>query len=304
MKRIFIVLVTLILSPQMGFAQDKIGAWLKPSDTLNKPRRTVVIASESALAAGALYGLSTVWYSDYKKSDFHFINDNDQWLQVDKVGHVYSSYQFGRFGYEALQWAGVHENDRLIYGSTLGFAFLTAVEVFDGYSSEWGASMGDVAANAAGTALFVGQQLLWKEQRIIPKFSFHTTPYASARPDVLGNSVSEQVLKDYNGQTYWLSANVHSFFKTSEIPKWLNVAFGYGAEGMITGKDEFVNTVFLPEHDRFRQYYLSLDVDLSKINTKSHFWKTVFSVANTIKIPAPALEINQKGITKFHAIYF
>jgi hypothetical protein len=69
---------------------------------------------------------------------------------------------------------------------------LTAVEVLDGFSSEWGASSGDIIANASGTALFVSQELLWKEQRITPKFSFHTT-YAQYRPNVLGSS-PEQML--------------------------------------------------------------------------------------------------------------
>ena len=103
-----------------------------------------------------------------------------------------------------LAWSGVSKKNQLICGATFGFAFLSAVEVMDGYSSNWGASLGDVGANAAGTALLVSQELLWKEQRITPKFSFHTTPYASARPNVLGSSISEQILKDYNGQTYWL----------------------------------------------------------------------------------------------------
>ena len=296
--------VLLCLFFQAGFGQSKVDEILRPSDSLNIKRRTVVISTEAATAAATLYGLSTVWYDDYEKSDFHFINDNAHWLQVDKAGHVFSSYQLGRFGYEALAWSGVKEKDRLIYGSTLGFVFLSTVEIFDGYSSEWGASMGDVAANLGGTALFVSQQLLWKEQRVVPKFSFHTTPYASARPDVLGSTVNEQIFKDYNGQTYWLSANVHSFFKTSKVPKWLNVAVGYGAEGMITGEDKLVNTVFLPESERFRQYYLSLDVDLTKIETKSHVLKTLFSVFNSIKVPAPTLEINSKGEAKLHAIYF
>ena len=152
--------------------------------------------------------------------------------------------------------------------------------------------------------MYVSQELLWKEQRIIPKFSFHTTPYASARPEVLGSTITEQILKDYNGQTYWLSANIHSFAKTSKFPKWLNVAIGYGAEGMITGYDDFVNTVFLPESKRYRQFYLSLDVDLTKIETKSHFVKTILTVFNFIKIPAPTIEIRGNGGTKFHFIYF
>src|SRR5690606_4046437 len=110
------------------------------------------------------------------------------------------------------------------------------------------------------------------------KFSFHTTPYASRRPNVLGSNLPEQILKDYNGQTYWLSMNLHSFFKGSKIPNWLNVAVGYGAEGMITGQDDLVNMIFLPEKARFRQFYLSFDMDLTKIKTNSHFLKTLFSV--------------------------
>lgn len=287
-----------------AFSQNQLDNFLKPSDSLNKERIKITAISEGVLASTALVGLSSLWYSDYPKSNFHFINDNSEWLQMDKAGHLFSSYHLGRFGYEALQWSGADKKSRLIYGSTLGFAFMSVVEVFDGYSSEWGASWGDVVANASGTALFVSQELLWNEQRIIPKFSFHTTKYASQRPNVLGSSLNEQILKDYNGQTYWLSANIYSFCKTSKIPKWLNVAVGYGAEGMITGKSESADAVLYPKQARIRQYYLSLDVDLSKIQTKSHVLKTVFSIFNTIKIPAPAFEINGRGKAIFHSFYF
>jgi hypothetical protein len=287
-----------------GFSQSGLDSFLKPSDTLNKTRLKTVVISESAIATPTLVGLSSIWYSDYSKTSFRLFNDNDQWLQMDKVGHVYSSYQLGKFGYDALNWAGVRKKDKLLYGATLGFAFLTAVEVFDGYSSEWGFSLGDVAANAGGTALFVSQELLWNEQRIIPKFSFHTTPYASARPNVLGSSLSEQILKDYNGQTYWLSFNIHSFFKQSKIPKWANIAVGYGVEGLVTGKDELVNTIFFDQQQRTRQFYLSLDVNLKKIPTKNPILKTIFSVLNTIKIPAPTIEVNGSQGVKFRLLYF
>ena len=305
MKRLqYTLFLVSLVTTISGFAQSEINNFLTPSDSLNKSRRNAVVLSEAAISAGILVGLNQLWYSDYPKSDFHFINDNAEWLQMDKAGHVFSAYHLGRFGKEALQWSGASRKSQLIYGSTLGFAFLTAVEVMDGYSSNWGASWGDVAANATGTALYVSQELLWKEQRIITKFSFHTTPYAAVRPNVLGSSLNEQILKDYNGQTYWLSVNVHSFFKTSQIPKWLNVAFGYGAEGMIAGDDALVNMVFLPEKERLRQFYFSFDVDLSKIETKSHVLKTVFSVFNTIKIPAPTFEFRDDGVVKFRALYF
>ena len=67
------------------------------------------------------------------------------------------------------------------------------------------------------------------------KYSFHQiTRFAKQRLDKLGNDVTEEFLKDNNGQTYWLSANINSFFKTNDIPNLLNITFGYGADGMLT----------------------------------------------------------------------
>lgn len=295
--------ITALLFPLLAHAQA-FDSFLKPSDSLNKPRRNAVVIGTAVAATGSLIALNQLWYSDYERTSFQTVNDNLQWLQMDKAGHVFASYHLARVGTELLGWSGVSKNQSLWYGSLTGLAYMSAIEVMDGHSAEWGASWGDMVANIGGTALFVSQELLWKEQRIIPKFSFHTTPYAGARPEVLGESVSEQVFKDYNGQTYWLSANVSSFWKSSPAPKWLNIALGYGAEGMITGDDDLVNMIFLPEQERFRQYYLSLDIDLSRIETNSHVLKTIFSVLNTIKIPAPAIEFTSRGVVKGHLIYF
>lgn len=285
-------------------AQNSFDIFFKPSDSLNKKRQNAVFVTEAVLASGALVGLNQLWYSDYPKSNFHFLNDNAQWMQMDKLGHLYSSYHIGRLGADALKWSGASKKNQLIYGASLGFVFLTAVEVMDGHSAEWGASIGDVFANATGTALYVSQELVWNEQRIIPKFSFHTTQYANYRPDLLGNSLSEQILKDYNGQTYWFSVNLYSFAKKSKIPKWFNIALGYGAEGMLGENDIKNNLILATKQENYRQFYLSLDLDLTKINSKSHFLKTVFSVLNTVKIPAPALEYSPQRGLKFHALYF
>ena len=285
-------------------SQSKIELFLTPSDTVNLPRKNTVYISEAAFLGGTLVGLNQLWYKDYPKSSFHFIDDNDDWLQMDKAGHLFSTYHLGRFGAESLAWSGATKKQQLVYGATVGFAFMSVVEVFDGFSSEWGASWGDVTANAAGTGLYVSQELLWKEQRIIPKFSFHNTKYASLRPNTLGSSWNEQILKDYNGQTYWLSINLYSFAKGSKIPKWLNIALGYGADGMISGTNETVPPELVALNHRTRQFYFSLDADLTKIKTNSHVLKTIFSVFNTIKVPAPTLEVSQFGGLKGHFIYF
>ena len=271
------------------------------SDTLNIKRRNAVIISETALSLGTLFALDKLWYSDYPRTSFHFKNDNNQWKQMDKMGHIMTSYYLGKVGMEVLDWSGVSKKNQLIYGATFGFTFLSAVEILDGFSKKWGASWGDILANASGTGLLIGQELLWEEQRIILKYSFSQTNYAKQRPNVLGENFIQQALKDYNGQTYWLSANIWSFNKESNFPKWLNLALGYGADGMLYGENNTSNQ-FL--QNPYRQFYLSFDIDLTKIKTNSKFLKTLFTTINFIKIPAPALEYNTKSGFKLHYLHF
>ena len=295
-------LLLIVLWPSVLYSQSKFNSFLTPSDTLNKPKRNAVAITEAALAGITLVGLNHLWYADYERSKFHTIDDNNEWLQMDKMGHVFTSYQLGKHGAQLLNWSGVSKKNQLIYGATLGFSFLTTIEVLDGFSQEWGFSWGDILANASGTGLYVGQELLWNEQRIALKFSFHQTKYALQRPDKLGENFLEQVLKDYNGQTYWLSANLHSFFKEKNIPKWLNFAVGYGADGMLVGMED-VDNQLLTNLGRQRQFYLSLDVNLSTIETNSKLLSAILDVFNMIKIPFPTLEFNKKGCA-FHLFYY
>jgi hypothetical protein len=148
--------------------------------------------------------------------------------------------------------------------------------------------------------LVIAEELLWDEQRIVLKYGFQQSPYARYRPNTLGSNLQENLLKDYNGQTYWLSVNPASFMNsTTRFPKWLNFAIGYGAEGMIGGyanpvlTDADGNRIYF---ERYRQLYLSLDIDLTRIKTHSVFLKTLFTTIGFIKIPAPALEFNKHGI--------
>lgn len=288
-------------------AQEVEKHWLDYPDSLNKKRVVGVAASASAITIGTLIGLNELWYSEYPRSSFQTFDDSDEWLGIDKVGHGLTSYYIGTIGYQSLRWSGVKENKAIWYGGTWGFAYLTAVEILDGHSAQWGFSWADMAANTIGTGLFIGQQLAWGEQRILPKFSFHSTQFAQYRPNLLGKEWYEQILKDYNGQTYWLSINIHSFLsEESRFPKWLSVSGGYGATGMIGGSsnpsfDDSGNPY--PPFDRYSQYYFSLDVDLHRIKTKSRFANSVLTALGWLKFPLPAIEFNKNGAV-FHPIYF
>lgn len=171
------------------------------------------------------------------------------------------------------------------------------IEVFDGFSNAYGASVGDLIADGAGALFYYGQASLWNEVRIIPKFSFTYTRYADLRPELLGRG-AERIIKDYNGQTYWLSLDSDKFFR---FPKWLNIAVGYGAHGMIYARDEAHEPALLQKP--YRQYYLSIDLDPGAIRTRSKAVKTLLFVAGMIRIPAPTLEFSRNKL-HFHPIHF
>jgi hypothetical protein len=168
-------------------------------------------------------------------------------------------------------------------------------------------------ANGIGASLFTAQQLIHQEQRIQLKFSTfpkrHTAPELEARAaNLFGNSVPERMLKDYNAQTYWVSFNLKSLFQ-KQVPGWLNVAVGYGAKGLYGGfenkaTDENGMIVFdRSDIKRLRQWYLSPDIDWTKIKTNKLAFKTLFSILNMIKVPAPAIEW-RSGKLQGHWIFF
>ncbi len=276
-------------------------------DTLNRKRFTGLVVTGSVLYASSMFGLYNLWYKGYPQTGFHFIDDNNEWLQMDKIGHTTTSYYLGRISYNALRWSGLSKKKAIWYGGSAGLLFVTTIEIFDGFSAEWGASLGDVAANTLGTAIFISQQLMWGEQRLTMKFSAHHTKYARYNPEQLGRNFIQQTLKDYNGQTFWLSANIKSFCKDEcAFPGWLNVALGYGAKGMTGPRNNITKNkgVPVPEFQRTRQYFLSPDIDLTRIPTKSGFLKAIFNIFGFIKIPLPTIEYNKQDNLKFHWIYF
>lgn len=267
-----------------------------------------------------MISLNNVWYSQYERSSFHFFNDNKQWLQMDKVGHAWTSYSEGLYGVALFRWAGLQDKKAIWIGGMVGTFFQAGIEVLDGFSAQWGASVGDLVANSTGSAMVIAQELAWKEQRIRLKFSAHQPDYSEfdaplqARAvDLYGTGIAEQLLKDYNGQTYWLSVNPSAFMKNSnsnsKFPKWLNVAVGYGGEGIFGANanqwtdDNDVYWDYEGTIPQNRQYYFSLDVDLDRIQTNSKLLKVVLGAVNILKFPAPTLEFGKNG-TKFHAIYF
>ena len=281
---------------------------------VNKSRVWITGIANTAFWAGSYIALDKAWYADFPRSSFHFFNDNEEWNQMDKAGHSWTAYTLSKASAKMWKWSGLTDNTSAVLGGASGLMYQSIIEVQDGFSSQWGFSWGDMGANTFGAGLFVAQQLAWKEQRVQLKLGY--TPYDypaelhNRRNSLFGASFAERILKDYNSQTYWASVNIASFLAgNSNFPKWLNIALGYGSDGMMGARSNSWKDAEGQLHDytniaRTRRFYLSPDVDLIRIKTKSKFLRSAFFILNIIKIPAPAIELNSSGKLTGHAIKF
>lgn len=287
-----------------------------PADTLLMPFPNAHLSHKKLLyGGGASYalgvmGLDRLWYAQEPRSNFHFFDDSGEWLQIDKAGHFYSSYHISCVATGLLLQTDMPRQKALWVGGVTGVILMTPIEILDGFSSAYGASLSDELANASGSALLLTQTLLWGELRIQPRWSYRPTHWAKYRPNILGSNYLEQSLKDYNGQTYWLSVNVRSFVPQAQWwPKWLCVAVGYGGDGMLGGHDnhwtDAKGQAFNYDHvRRYRQYYLSLDVDFTKIRTRKTWVRTLLYGLGHLHVPAPAFSWSKPQGLRGHWLYF
>lgn len=294
----FILFISIKSEAQVQFVQSY-------PDTLNKKRLQTVIATQTGAYLSGLSFLSYIWYKDHERVPFHLYNDSKGYLQMDKAGHAFGAYRESFAAYYALRWAGVEKKRALLYGGPIGFLFQIPIEIFDGLYEGWGFSWSDIAANTFGSALFMAQEAIFEEQIILIKFSYTPSGYPKYH-SILGETQLESFVLDYNAHTYWLSGNIYKITGIKKIPKWINIAFGYSANGMIK---EFENPLYyngqaFPHLERYRQFLFSLDIDFSKIPTEKKWLRSVFRTLNLIKIPFPTIEVNRIDKVKFRPIYF
>jgi len=295
-------------------------------DTLVPSRFWPVIGLGSGAYAGAFSVLNAAWYKDYSRTSFHSFDDSREWLGMDKAGHVFSTYFQSEWAYSVFRWTGVRKNAATWAGMGASLLVMSGIEVLDGFSTRWGFSWYDMAANVTGAGLWGLQQAVWDEQRIRVKVSSHRARY-SADPvhgstggssslreradDLFGSGPVERFLKDYNAQTIWVSVNPASFLRTKgKFPSWLNLAMGMSADNLFGGfenrwtidADEF--TADPTRYPRRREWILAPDIDLSRIPTRNRTLKVILGALNIFKIPAPALVFGGKRGLGWSWLYF
>ena len=126
------------------------------NEQLNLPDKKkiwIVGGSQVALMDGIIYPLNQAWYADYPRQSFHFFNDWKEWQQMDKAGHAWTSYQISRLSGDMWKWTGINEKKAMWLGGISGVAYMSIIEILDGFSAEWGFSTGDMLMNIAGSGL-------------------------------------------------------------------------------------------------------------------------------------------------------
>lgn len=271
------------------------------------PHKGRIIGVSSSIAtvwSGSMIGLQTVWYKDTIPNQFKVIDDSKSWLQMDKAGHLYTAYQLNRLTSDLYRWSGVKNSTATWIGFGVAMGYQTTLEVLDGFSGTWGWSWGDMAANTTGAAMYTAQQLLWEEQRFLPKFSYSPTPFAALRPNVLGSNFQESLLKDYNGQTYWLSVSPGRFFDSPYLPKWACISFGYSVNEKLVGSEPtYTDPATGITYNEQREFLFSLDIDFSQFDIKRPWLRALVKQFNYLKIPFPALII-RNGTVIGRPFYF
>ena len=267
----------------------------------NKKRFKRLTITSGAGYVGGMLVLADIWYANQASGQFTFYDDNKEWRGKDKCGHLFTSFHISSAAVRLLKWTGSSKKKSILYGGFVGAALTIPIEFFDGISTEYGASWGDAVADLSGSILVTSQYLLWDEIRIMPKFSYHETGYALMRPNTLGGSPPERFIKDYNGQTYWLSFNIASLAHLQKFPKWLNLSVGYSAKEMLYATP---NENIDHGYHSYAQGFLSLDIDFNRIKTKHAGLRALFRGLNLLHMPLPALEYNGRNGFHFHPIYF
>jgi len=262
------------------------------SQKIDTLRSRILLSSGYTAFCGTTFGLlNQQWYSQQSTTKFHWFNDNDEWGGMDKLGHAHTCYQISRAGVAAMRATGFSNTQAAWWGGMSGVIFMTGIEYLDGKSLNWGASPGDLIANTVGGFMGTFQSLKPEKRNFCFKYSYVNNPISAVRPEMFGNSPVSRMLKDYNGQTYWISLPI------SKKYPFLLASVGYGINGYYGGSDNiFDNALGIQDYSNFPRYsefYASLDIDFTKVPTRSKFLKKTFFLMNYFKFPFPALEYSK-----------
>ena len=262
-------------------------------------QRLCIVTGITITTLGALYAAHIEpWWSG-EKQGFRFKFDwlDNQWLEIDKLGHFYSNIQLTRLSAASFRFAGVSERRSLWNGFLVSTAFFTSIELTDAGFADWGFSVPDFTANLLGALYPILQYELPALQRFNFKLSYRPSRFyknssASGEAGFINYQPYTYPSGDYDGVRYWLSADINWLLPgrlQPYWPDWLNLAAGYGARNLPQANHAI----------KERDFYFALDFNTDYLPGESKLMRTIKHFLNAVHLPAPALRISRSGTTAF-----
>lgn len=220
----------------------------------------------TAVVGAGTVGLLYLIHQNYTKElwwptrgRFHFEYDGRYAKSVDKFGHTFAFYLVGDRYRAGFLWCGFND----LTARWLAFGSVGLIQGFteyhEGLSRYFGFDLLDYTAGTfVGGGLLVIQGYFPELDRVSLKWSF--VPRKSPVYDRMN-----PWMKDYQGQTYWASADLY---------KGLSVALGANLTDWRDGKGDL-------------QLWLSPDFDWRSLDHNSE----ILRVLNAIKLPTPTVRI-------------
>lgn len=246
------------------------------------------VASLTLIAYGAAYWLvfDKGWW-DEQGNHFHFENDFDYALNLDKFGHFASGVAMGELFYEGYRWAGATEFQSYLFAGLSAMMTHIAIDVKDAYSPEWGFSIFDVLSGTLGGFLPMAERYVPLFKYVDLKWSYWINSrayYDQGKID--GKNHTCVFTDDYVNQTFWASFKIYRMLPAavrSYYPSWLAVAAGLSIDDGV-----FLHNKEITPH---REVYIALDYDLEAFRPQSRMARTLIKSLNYFKLPAPAVQV-------------
>jgi len=240
------------------------------------------VASLTLVAYGAAYWLvfKKGWWDD-ERSHFHFENDFDYALNLDKFGHFAAGVVMGEGFYEGYRWAGTSEFQAYLFAGLSAMMTHVAIDVKDGYSPEWGFSVFDVLSGTLGGFYPMAERYIPVFKYVDLKWSYWINTKAYYRQSHTGVFTD-----DYCNQTFWASFKPYRLLPASVrayYPSWLAIAAGLSID----------EGVFIKHYEGtpHREVYIALDYDLEAFRPQTRLARTLIKSLNYFKLPAPAIQV-------------
>jgi len=255
-----------------------------------KPLRLAGVASLTLIAYGAAYGFvfEKGWWDDNGGRGFHFENDFDYALNLDKLGHFASGVVIGEAFYEGYRWAGASEFQSYLFAGLTALATHIAIDIKDGFAPKWGFSIFDVLSGGIGGFLPMAERYVPVFKYIDLKWSYwiNSTAYYDQHRSASGDSHASDGIftDDYVNQTFWLSLKPYRMLPEAArkyYPSWLAIAVGLSID----------EKVFTKEPHPRREVYVALDYDLEAFRPQSRFARFAVKMLNYFKLPAPTIQV-------------